>query len=447
MKLERKIYQSLLEWKNDYQGKRSLLIEGARRTGKSWIAEEFGRNEYKSYILINFAQASKEVVNLFEDYAYDLSYIYSALSAIYNVELFKRESLLILDEVQLCPKARQLTKQLVADGCYDVIETGSLLSIKENVKNIVIPSEEKKLRMYPLDFEEFLWAKGNKTLFPLLKQAFESKKPLGHAIHQNAMKEFRQYLLVGGMPQVVTTFISENSFQAADREKRDILELYRDDVAKHAGANARKVRAVFDRIPSSLTHKEKKFNLSSLGEKTKMRSYEDAFFWLEDAMITNMCFNSEEPVAGLNLNLDDSKVKCYMMDTGLLVTHAFNSSEVTEDLYKAILMDRLGINEGMIVENYVAQALATNGHKLFFYSRNRSAHDRNNEMEIDFLIMEGRNIIPIEVKSSKAVHHASLSKFIEQYKKHIGMPIILCRRDLEIKDGILYLPVYMASIL
>ena len=272
MKLERKIYTSLLEWKNEYQGKRSLLIEGARRTGKSWIAEEFGRNEYKSYILINFAQASKEVFDLFEDYAYDINYIYSSLSVIYNVELFKRESLIILDEVQLCPKARQLTKQLVADGRYDIIETGSLLSIKENVKDIIIPSEEKKVKMFPLDFEEFLWAKGNRTLFPLLRKALAEQKPLGQAVHQIAMKEFRQYLLVGGMPQVVTTYIAENSFQAADREKRDILELYRDDVAKHAGANARKVRAIFDRIPSSLTHKEKKFNLSSNKEASLIRA-------------------------------------------------------------------------------------------------------------------------------------------------------------------------------
>ena len=424
MKLERKIYTSLLEWKNEYQGKRSLLIEGARRTGKSWIAEEFGRNEYKSYILINFAQASKEVFDLFEDYAYDINYIYSSLSVIYNVELFKRESLIILDEVQLCPKARQLTKQLVADGRYDIIETGSLLSIKENVKDIVIPSEEKKVKMFPLDFEEFLWAKGNRTLFPLLRKALAEQKPLGQAVQ-----------------------IAENSFQAADREKRDILELYRDDVAKHAGANARKVRAIFDRIPSSLTHKEKKFNLSSLGKNTKLRTYEDAFFWLDDAMITNMCYNAEEPVAGLNLNLDDSKVKCYMMDTGLLVTHALNTNAVTEDLYKAVLMDRLGINEGMIAENYTAQALATNGHKLFFYSKARAGETRSNELEIDFLIMNGRKIVPIEVKSSQSVHHSSLTKFMSLYSKHIGMPIVLCRRDLEVKDGIIYMPIYMASLL
>ena len=261
------------------------------------------------------------------------------------------------------------------------------------------------------------------------------------------VKEFRQYLLVGGMPQVVTTYIAENSFQAADREKRDILELYRDDVAKHAGANARKVRAIFDRIPSSLTHKEKKFNLSSLGKNTKLRTYEDAFFWLDDAMITNMCYNAEEPVAGLNLNLDDSKVKCYMMDTGLLVTHALNTNAVTEDLYKAVLMDRLGINEGMIAENYTAQALATNGHKLFFYSKARAGETRSNELEIDFLIMNGRKTVPIEVKSSQSVHHSSLTKFMGLYSKHIGTPIILCRRDLEVKDGIIYMPIYMASLL
>ena len=432
MELERKAYQSLLKWKETYHGTRSLLIEGARRVGKTWLVREFGNREYRTCLLINFAQASGEVFKLFEENAYDLGYLYSALSVIYSVQLYDRDSLIVLDEVQLCPKARQLTKQMVEDGRYDVICTGSLLSIRKNTEDIVLPSEEKKLQMYPLDFEEFLWAKDNRTLFPMIRKAFEDRIPLGHAVHQAAMKEFRQYLLVGGMPQAVVAYVEKNSFQAADAEKRDILDLYREDVSRHAGSNAPRVRAIFDRLPGELAKKEKRFNLASLGKNARSRGYEEAFFWLDDAMITNMCFNAT----------------CYMMDTGLLVTHALDaSSDVTEDLYKAILMDRLGINEGMITENYVAQALRTNGHRLFFFTSAREDHSRANEMEIDFLIVEKRKIVPIEVKSSQAIHFASLSKFIARYGKHIGMPVILCRRDVEEKDGILYLPLYMASVL
>ena len=406
MELERKAYQSLLEWKETYHGKRSLLIEGARRVGKTWLVREFGKREYRTCLLINFAQASGEVFKLFEENAYDLDYLYSALSVIYSVQLYK------------------------------------------NTEDIVLPSEEKKLQMYPLDFEEFLWAKGNRTLFPMIRKAFEDRIPLGHAVHQVAMKEFRQYLLVGGMPQAVVAYVEKNSFQAADAEKRDILDLYREDVSRHAGSNAPRVRAIFDRLPGELAKKEKRFNLASLGKKARSRGYEEAFFWLDDAMITNMCFNATEPTVGLDMNLDDTRVKCYMMDTGLLVTHALDASrDVTEDIYKAILMDRLGINEGMITENYVAQALRTNGHRLFFFTSAREDHSRANEMEIDFLIVEKRKIVPIEVKSSQAVHFASLSKFIARYGKHIGMPVIFCRRDVEEKDGILYLPLYMASVL
>lgn len=448
MELERKAYQSLLKWKETYHGTRSLLIEGARRVGKTWLVREFGKREYRTCLLINFAQASGEVFKLFEENAYDLDYLYSALSVIYSVQLYERDSLIVFDEVQLCPKARQLTKQMVEDGRYDVICTGSLLSIRKNTEDIVLPSEEKKLQMYPLDFEEFLWAKGNRTLFPMIRKAFEDRVPLGHAVHQAAMKEFRQYLLVGGMPQVVVAYVEKNSFQAADAEKRDILELYREDVSRHAGSNAPRVRAIFDRLPGELAKKEKRFNLASLGKNARSRGYEEAFFWLDDAMITNMCFNATEPTVGLDMNLDDTRVKCYMMDTGLLVTHALDASrDVTEDIYKAILMDRLGINEGMITENYVAQALRTNGHRLFFFTSAREDHSRANEMEIDFLIVEKRKIVPIEVKSSQAVHFASLSKFIARYGKHIGMPVILCRRDIEVKDGILYLPLYMASVM
>jgi len=308
--MKRKIYDSLMEWKAKDSGRVALLIDGARRVGKSYIAEEFAKNEYKSYILIDFNKVNKDVKRLFDDFLDDLDTFFAYLSAYFNVQLYPRQSLIIFDEVQLYPRARAAIKYLVADGRYDYIETGSLVSIKANVSDIVIPSEERHIKMYPLDFEEFLWASGNETLMPLIRQSFSKLRPLGDVIHRKAMDYFRQYLIVGGMPQAVQEYVNNKNFANVDIIKRDILTLYRADIIKHAKGYERKVESIFDEIPSQLQKHEKRFNLASLGKQARFREYEDAMFWLEDAMIVNICYNSTAPTAGLKMNSDRMTLKC-----------------------------------------------------------------------------------------------------------------------------------------
>ncbi|MEF9967580.1 MAG: AAA family ATPase, partial [Longicatena sp.] len=369
MKLKRLVYQQLLDWKKESNGKRALLIEGARRVGKSYIAEQFAQNEYKSYILIDFANVSKDVLTIFEEDGSNLDLFFTKLSFVFSKKLYNRETLFIFDEIQLFPKARQLIKYLVADGKYDYIETGSLISLKQNVKNILIPSEEECIQMYPLDFEEFLWAIGEKTKIPYIRTCFEQRTPLGQAAHRMMMNAFRQYLLVGGMPQAVITYVKTKDFALCDKVKRTILKLYRDDVTKFAKGYESKVLSIFDEIPSQLSKHEKRFTLASLQKNARLRTYEDAFMWLSEAMIVNTCYNSTDPCIGLNLNRDRLALKCYMGDTGLLVSHTIDENNVlNNDIYKALLLDRLSINEGMFLENYVAQALKFRNHKLYFYS-------------------------------------------------------------------------------
>ena len=364
--LKRKIYKSLLEWKNKYKGSTALLIDGARRIGKSYICEEFGKNEYKSYLLIDFGNISKEIIDIFENESTNLDLFFMKISAFHGVRLYERESLIIFDEVQQFPRARQLIKYLVKDGRYDYIETGSLLSLKRNVENIILPSEEKHIEMYSLDFEEFLWSLGDDTTVSLLKEFFEKKIPLGQALHRKIMNDFRQYILVGGMPQAVNKYLETKNFADVDDIKRDILNLYRNDIAKFAKGYENKVISIFDEIPSQLSKKEKKYRLSTISKEARLREYEDSFMWLNDAMITNTCYNSTDPNVGLSLNSDFSTRKCYMMDTGLLITQTFLDRDYTEnDLYKAVLFNKLNINEGMVMENVTAQILRTNGHKLF----------------------------------------------------------------------------------
>ena len=358
MLMKRKIYNSLMEWKAKDSGRVALLIDGARRVGKSYIAEEFAKNEYKSYILIDFNKVNKDVKRLFDDFLADLDTFFAYLSAYFNVQLYPRESLIIFDEVQLFPRARAAIKYLVADGRYDYIETGSLISIKANVSDIVIPSEERHIKMYPLDFEEFLWANANETLMPLIRQSFTKQCPLGDIFHRKAMDYFRQYLIVGGMPQAVQEYVNDKNFANVDAIKRDILTLYRADIIKHAKGYERKVESIFDEIPSQLQKHEKRFNLASISKQARFREYEDAMFWLEDAMIVNICYNSTAPTAGLKMNSDRMTLKCYMADTGLLISHAFDENTiVSEEVYKKLLLGKLEFNEGMIVENIVAQML------------------------------------------------------------------------------------------
>ena len=444
---KRKIYEELIKWKRISNGSTALLIDGARRVGKSYIAEEFAKNEYKSYILVDFGNVPNDVLHLFAQESSDLDLFFAKLSAFYGIKLFKRDSLIVFDEVQQFPRARQLIKYLVADGRYDYLETGSLIRLKKNVQDIIIPSEEEHIEMFPMDFEEFLWAMGDTVTVPLLKACFESKKPLGQALHRKIMNDFRQYVLVGGMPQSVAAYLNGKDFEASDMAKRRILKLYHDDVSKFAEGYEDKVFALFDGIPAQLSKKKKKYKLSSLGKKSRFRSYEDSFVWLNESMIVNTCFNATDPNVGLALSADHSTQKCYMADTGLLVTQTFMDKAFTENgLYRAILFDKLSINEGMIMENVVAQMLRTNGHKLYFYSRS-DATNRKNDMEIDFLITEGKKICPIEVKSNNYVSHSSLDKFRDKFSSKIGNSYILYSKDVIVKDGIIHLPIYMAMFL
>ena len=367
--MKRKIYDVLLEWKKDGAGKTALLIDGARRVGKSYIVEEFAKAEYKTYLMIDFNRVNDEVKDLFNNYLNDLDSLFMYLSVYYNVKLYPHESLIIFDEVQMYPRARAAIKYLVADGRYDYIETGSLMSIKKNVQDILIPSEERHIRMYPMDFEEFLLALGNDTLMGIIKKCFTENKPMGQSMHRKAMDYFRQYLIVGGMPQAVQEYVLSKDFDKVDKIKRDILTLYRADIMKHASGYEIKVASIFDEIPSQLQKHEKKFKLSSISKEARLRDYEDALFWLEDAMIVNICYNSTAPSIGLKLNMDRMTLKCYMADTGLLISHAFDENGiVSEELYKKLLFDKLEVNKGMIVENVVAQMLVASGHKLYFYS-------------------------------------------------------------------------------
>lgn len=444
---KRKIYEELIKWKRISNGSTALLIDGARRVGKSYIAEEFAKNEYKSYILVDFGNVPNDVLHLFAQESSDLDLFFAKLSAFYGIKLFKRDSLIVFDEVQQFPRARQLIKYLVADGRYDYLETGSLIRLKKNVQDIIIPSEEEHIEMFPMDFEEFLWAMGDTVTVPLIKACFESKKPLGQALHRKIMNDFRQYVLVGGMPQSVAAYLNGKDFEASDMAKRRILKLYHDDVSKFAEGYEDKVFALFDGIPAQLSKKKKKYKLSSLGKKARFRSYEDSFVWLNESMIVNTCFNATDPNVGLALSADHSTQKCYMEDTGLLVTQTFMDKAFTENgLYRAILFDKLSINEGMIMENVVAQMLRTNGHKLYFYSRS-DATNRKNDMEIDFLITEGKKICPIEVKSNNYVSHSSLDKFRDKFSSKIGNSYILYSKDVIVKDGIIHLPIYMAMFL
>lgn len=445
--MERKILQNFREWKERSAGKTALLVDGARRVGKSYAVEEFARSAYKSHLTIDFSYPRPGTLEAFRDDSYDLDLFFAKLSALYGVQLHRRESLIVFDEVQLFPQARQLVKHLVADGRYDYVETGSLISLHRNVKEILIPSEEEHLEMFPMDFEEFLLALGDRMTVPFLKERFDGRKPLGQAMHRKTLNEFRKYMLVGGMPQAVEAFAETGDFAEADRVKKRILSLYGNDIGKYAGKDEQKVFALFDGVPGQLAKKEKRFTLADIDEDARGRSYENAFVWLDKAMIVNRCVNATDPGVGLAMSGEFTTQKCYMGDTGLLVTQAFRDDEFADNaLYKAVLLDKLNVNEGMLMENVVAQTLRRNGHHLFFYSRSDSAN-RANHMEIDFLISDHRRIHPVEVKSSSYRRHSSLDKFRTKFKDRLGEAFVLYPKDLMVKDEVVHLPLYMAMFL
>ncbi|MCH5243935.1 MAG: ATP-binding protein [Lentimicrobiaceae bacterium] len=452
MVFERKVYNKLLQWKETTKGSKALLVEGARRIGKSTLVAEFAKKEYKSHILIDFNRANATVKGAFTQHIHDLDTFFMILSSEYNVQLYRRKSIIVFDEIQQFPLARQVIKYLVADGRYDYIETGSLISIKENVKDITLPSEERRLSMYPMDFEEFCIAMGETQLLVYIRKCFEDKKPLEQSLHAKAMLLLRQYIIVGGMPQSVSAYIENGrKFEASDIEKRDILALYRNDIMKIGSAYKEKVLAIFDQIPAFLSRAERRVVMSHIDKKSTFPQYHDTFFWLSDSMIANECFNCSDPNVGLSLNEDRTYVKCYMGDTGLLISHTFDDNEIADNgLYKELLLGKLSVNEGMFYENVIAQMLVASGHKLYFYTHYNTQKHRN-DVEIDFILSNNsklkHKIYPVEVKSTDRYSTTSLKTFKEHFKKRIGGCYVIHPKNLRVEDGITYIPAYMTFCL
>lgn len=408
---------------------------------------EFAKKEYRTFIIVDFSHADSRITAAIRDNSADIDAFFNCLSLVFHTRLYKRQSLIIFDEVQLFPLARQMIKVLVADGRYDYLETGSLISLKLNVQDILIPSEEEHLDLHPMDFEEFRWAMGDDVTVDITREHFSTMKPMGREMLGLLMERYYEYLLVGGMPQAVDAYLKNHDFGSADSAKRTILRLYRDDIGKFAKGYESKVRAIFDAIPEQLSRKEKKYRLSSITKAARFREYEDAFTWLDDARIVNPCLNAMEPNAGLGLSLEHSTQKLYMSDTGLLITQNYNDGRyVDNQLYHDIFFGKAGTNNGMVIENGVAQAFRSAGRHLYFYSR--ANHDnRKNEIEIDFLIRRSGKICPVEVKSSSYQKHSSLDKFRGKFGKSLGESFILYTKDVMVKDGIVHLPLPMAMLL
>ena len=450
----RKAYDKLLQWKRESQGARAVLIEGARRVGKSTLVEEFARHEYAASLVIDFSTVSDEVKGLFVQYRDDIDSFFMYLQAYMGVSLPRRESVVVFDEVQRFPPAREFVKQLVADGRYDYIETGSLISIRLNVKDIVIPSEERAIRLNPLDFEEFLWASGEEGLAAVVRASYDALKPLPEALHRKAERLFREYMLVGGMPQAVEAYLAERDFGEVDRVKRDILALYRNDIEKFGASDATRIKRVFSTLSGQLAHHDRKFRLSSLDKSARSREYADAFFWLSDACISCTCYGVGDPAVGLSSTMDEGSFKCYMADTGLLVAQLFADSEQTpHEVYRDILLGKLETNEGMFAENAVAQQFVASGRQLFFYSRRDDAASENT-MEVDFLISKGYDdaagrmrVSPVEVKSTKRYGTRSLEKFKAKFGGRVGTQYVLHPKPMSDEGDLVRLPLYMAHLL
>ena len=439
----RKIYDKLLEWKTESDGRTALLIEGARRVGKSTVVEEFAKNEYESYILIDFSRASKAVKELFEDIS-DLDYLFLQLQLQYKVDLHERRSLIIFDEVQQCPLARQAIKALVADHRYDYMETGSLISIKRNVKDILIPSEERKISMYPMDHEEFLWAVGDITTIPLLKKVFDSGKPVGAQIHRKLMRDFRLYMLVGGMPQAVNEYIETNNFRKVDQIKRDILNLYEDDFKKIDPTG--KLSSLFDAIPAQLNKNASRYQVSSVLNGERAENILESIAELKDSKTVLVSYHANDPNAGMSNNKDLGKFKLFLSDTGLFTTLMFKDRDFTENIiYEKLLNDKLSANLGYLYENAVAQILTANGNALFYHAFMNESTRRN--YEIDFILARKNKVCPIEVKSSGYKTHASLDAFSRKFSDRILDKYLIYTKDFAKDEDIFCLPIYLVQFL
>ena len=440
---ERKIYQKMLKWKKESNGKTALLIKGARRVGKSTIVEEFAQKEYSNYILIDFSIASKEIHNLFNDLS-DLNYLFLRLQLIYHVNLENRKSVIIFDEVQRAPLARQAIKHLVKDGRYDYIETGSLLSIKKNVENIVIPSEETMIEMLPMDYEEFRWALGDKATVPMLRTAFEKKISLGDDVNRRMMRDFKLYILVGGMPQAVNEYIDTNNFSKVDEIKRSILELYQDDFRKIDKTGRASI--MFSAIPSELAKNASRYQVSSVIPNEKQDRVLGIIADMKDSLTVNLAYHANDPSAGMSLHEDISKYKMFLGDTGLFTTLAFMDKDFTENvIYEKLLSDKLDTDLGYLYENIVAQMLYASGNKLFYYTfpKDNSTHN----YEIDFIVVKKNKVCPIEVKSSGYKTHASIDAFSNKFSSKVGQKYLIYTKDLRKDEDLLCVPLYMTMFL
>lgn len=439
----RKIYDRLLEWKRESDGRTALLIEGARRVGKSTIVEEFAKNEYESYIIIDFAAAPKSVRGLFEDIS-DLNYLFLQLQLQFRVDLVERRSLIIFDEVQLCPLARQAIKHLVKDHRYDYIETGSLISIRKNVKDILIPSEERKINMYPMDYEEFLWAIGDSTSFLMTKKFYETGKPLGQETNRKLLRNFRLYMLVGGMPQAVNEYISTNNLRKVDLIKRDILKLYEDDFKKFDPTG--RASMLFDAIPAQLNKNASRYQVSSVLENVRANGILNLVAEMNDSKTVLTAYHVNDPNAGLSANRDLTKFKLFLCDTGLFTTLMFKDRDFTEnEIYEKLLNDKLSANLGYLYENAVAQILAANGNELFYHTFENEKTRHN--YEIDFLIARKNKICPIEVKSSGYKSHASLDAFCKKFSERILWQYLIYTKDYAKDADVICLPIYMTPFI
>ena len=450
MVFRRKVYDKLLEWKELSAGTSAVLLEGARRIGKSTIVEEFAKREYDDYMILDFAKEKKEIRNNFLENMDDLDTFFRNLFLLKGRSLKGKRCVFIFDEVQLFPIARQAIKYLVADGRYEYIETGSIISIRKNVQDILIPSEEYRIKMYPMDFEEYLWALEDNITYDVMKRAFEKRKPLGDVIHRKVMKTFRTYMVVGGMPQAVEAYVAGKNFAQIDFVKRNILKLYEEDLAKYDKENREKASVVFKTIPEQLENKNSHFKFSLIDKNARYQNYVDAVSFVAESMIGNECINVTKPEVALALFADRSNFKLYMGDTGLLVSQIMkNRDNSDEDLYKALIIDDLGINQGMILENMVAQMLRASGHELYFheYLYKPEENEKEKKYEIDFMTVKKKKICPIEVKSSGYKSHKSFDYLVKKYQLKMEDRYIIYTKDLRYEDGITYIPVYMAMFI
>lgn len=440
----RKIYDEMLRWKTG-NGTSALLIEGARRVGKTTIVQEFARNEYWSCLVIDFMNPLPGTIDLFEAYRHNIGLLMSNLSILYGVQLRSRESLIVFDEVQKYPRARELIKYLVQDGRYDYIETGSLISIKDNVKDIQIPSEEESVQMVPMDFEEWLWANGEDQTMDMIREHFDRNEPLGQQMHKIILDKFRLYMIVGGMPGAVSAYLKNMEITDSEKVKHQIIDLYRNDMHK-IGSDKNRALAAFNSLPAMLSSRRKLFKATTVEPGSTTDDFSGTLEWLFESKITLRCISNTDPNIAMNLYNDPKKVKAYLLDTGILITLSFDVGVTDPSVLVQLAKSKLSVNEGMLFENIVAQELTSSGCPLYFHEFYTDGDDKH-PYEVDFILVKSGKIVPIEVKSSISTRHASLDKFVEKYRKRISGSVVIHSKDLRIDGDIRYIPVYMTSLL